>query len=111
MLNRKLRPGALSLLLATAAPAIHAATEDNPWGLQFFAGDSTGTTGDFANRHTTPVPDLGVFNPGLSGSSGRLAFDSIPYQDIYRSRYALGAELSYAASENLEAYGRFSYNP
>ena len=44
---RKLRPGALSVLLAAASPTIHAATEDNPWGLQFFAGDSAGTHGDF----------------------------------------------------------------
>ncbi|HEY7379280.1 MAG TPA: hypothetical protein VH542_11395 [Steroidobacteraceae bacterium] len=109
---RKLSPGALSLLLATAsaAPTAHAAN-DNPWGLQFFVGDSAGTEGDFASHRTTQVPDLGVFDPALSGTSGNAAFNSLRYDDIYRSRYVLGAEVSYDASENLEAYGRFSYNP
>src|SRR5262245_3277365 len=108
----KLRPGALSLLLATAsaAPTVHAAT-DNPWGLQFFAGDSTGSEGDFASHHVKQIPDLGVFDPALSDTSGNAAFNPLRYDDIYRSRYVLGAELNYDATENIEAYGRFSYNP
>jgi len=107
---RKLRPGALSVLLAAASPTIHAATEDNPWGLQFFAGDSVGTQGDFMKSHRKDISDLGVIDPGLSGTSGSLALDTVSYDDIYKSRYDVGTELSYAVNENIEAYGRFDYN-
>ena len=94
---RNLRPGALSVLLAAAAPATHAATEDNPWGLQVYAGDSLGMHGDFSTNRLTAVPDLGPLVPDLAGTPGSVALTTITYEDMYRSRYNLGAELSYAA--------------
>jgi opacity protein-like surface antigen len=107
---RKLTPGALSLLLAAAAPASHAANEDNPWGLQVYAGDSLGMHGDFSKNHLTDIPDLGPFIPSLAGTPGSVAIETVTYDDMYKSRYNVGAELSYALSENAEAYGRFGYN-
>ncbi len=107
---RKLRPGALSVLLAAAAPATHAATEDNPWGLQVYAGDTLGMHGDFSTNRLVSVPDLGPLIPGLTGTPGSVATETITYEDIYRSRYDVGAELSYAVTENADAYARFGYN-
>ena len=107
---RKLRPGALSVLLAAAAPATHAATEDNPWGLQVYAGDTLGMHGDFSTNRLVSVPDLGPLIPGLAGTPGSVATETITYEDIYRSRYDVGAELSYAVTENADAYARFGYN-
>ena len=107
---RNLRPGALSVLLAATAPATHAATEDNPWGLQVYAGDSLGMHGDFSTNRLTAVPDLGPLVPDLAGTAGSVALTTITYEDMYRSRYNLGAELSYAVSERADAYARFGYN-
>jgi hypothetical protein len=107
---RKLSPGALSVLLAAAAPATHAATEDNPWGLQVYAGDTLGMHGDFSTNRAKDVPDLGPIIPGLAETPGTIALETVTYDDMYKSRYAVGAELSYALTENAEAYGRFGYN-
>jgi hypothetical protein len=107
---QKLSPGALSLLLAAAAPATHAATDDNPWGLQVYAGDSLGMHGNFSTNRAKDVADLGPIVPELGGTPGTIALQTVTYDDMYKSRYAVGAELSYALSENAEAYGRFGYN-
>ena len=95
---RKLSPGALSVLLAAAAPATHAATEDNPWGLQVYAGDTLGMHGDFSTNRAKDVPDLGPIIPGLAETPGTIALETVTYDDMYKSRYAVGAELSYALS-------------
>lgn len=96
-------------LLTAAAPAAHAAEVDNPWKVELFGGDSIGLHGSLLRPTDITLPDAGALSPSLEGSSARLGLDRLKYDDIFRRRYNAGTELSYAFSDEVTAYGRFSY--
>jgi hypothetical protein len=87
-----------------------AADSDNPWTMSIFGGDSVGISGRLRSPSTATIPDLGIVDPALTGESGTVSLDKLHYDDLFRHRYDTGIEIGYAFSNNLESFGRLSYD-
>jgi hypothetical protein len=96
-------------LTTGAVRAAYAANKDSPWSVSILGGDSVAVTGKLRSPATSTISDLGTVDPGLAGTSGTLSLDKLRYNDLFRSRYDTGLELDYSFDENLQSYGRFSY--
>jgi hypothetical protein len=97
-------------LAGGAARGAYAADSDSPWTMSIFAGDSAGISGDLRAPGTASLSDLGLFDPTLSGVPGTIDFRKLRYDDLFRRRYDTGLELGYAFSDNLQSFGRVSYD-
>lgn len=110
MNTRPVRLLAALALTAGAARGAVAADADSPWTMSIFGGDSAGMSGDLRAPRTTSLTDLGTLDPALSGASGTLTLDKLRYDDLFRRRYDTGFELGYTFSDNLQSFGRVSYD-
>ena len=87
-----------------------AAAESSPWNIAVYAGDSVSGSGKFRGPQTAAIANLGTLDPKLSGTSGTLALDRLGYHEAYHNRFSAALEVGYALNENLETFGRFSYD-
>jgi opacity protein-like surface antigen len=103
--------GILAALALTggALRSAHAA-DASPWTLSIYGGDAVGMSGKLRAPGTSSITDLGTVDPSLTGESGTLTLDKLHYDDLFRHRYDTGLELGYAFSDNLQSFGRFSYD-
>jgi opacity protein-like surface antigen len=97
-------------LLTAVAPVARAAESDTPWKFELFGGDSVALHGSLRPPGEIPLPDLGLVSPAFAGDSGSLGLNRMRYDDIFGRKYDAGTELSYAFSDYVSAYGRFSYD-
>lgn len=86
------------------------AKEANPWSVAVYVGDAVSGTGTFRNPHTESIANLGTLDPALTGTSGTLKLDELRYHEAYHNRFSTALEIGYAANENLQVFGRFSYD-
>ncbi len=99
--------------LALSGGALRSAYADDaasPWTMSIFGGDSVGISGRLRAPGTSSITDLGTFDPTLTGETGTLTLDKLRYDDLFRHRYDTGVEVGYAFSDNLQSFGRFSYD-
>jgi opacity protein-like surface antigen len=100
-----------SLAIIAGARAAHADTPaDSPWGIAVYGGDSVTEAGHLRSPLSSTIPDLGTINPAFSGTGGTLSLDRLRYDDLFRNSFDTGLELSYSFDQNLQTYGRFSYD-
>jgi opacity protein-like surface antigen len=100
----------LAALALTGGLARGAVAADSPWTLSIFGGDSAGISGELRAPGSISITDLGVVDPALSGVPGTLTLDKLRYDDLFSRRYDTGLELGYAFSENLQGFGRVTYD-
>lgn len=110
MNTRHVRFLAALALAGGAARGAYAADTDSPWTMSIYGGDAVGVSGRLRAPGTSSITDLGTVDPVLTGESGTLTLDKLRYDDLFRHRYDTGLELGYAFSDNLQSYGRFSYD-
>ena len=96
-------------LLASTAGGYCAASESNPWGVEFFAGDAVSVRGSLNMPFVTNLGDLGTLDPSLEGSA-LFRGKELHYDDILNPSYTVGTEVSYSANDNLEGFARLSYS-
>jgi hypothetical protein len=98
-------------LIGAAGPVLASdfSSSSSPWSLSILGGDSVGETGKLLTPSTKSFADLGTLDPALAGSSGTLSLDKLRYEDLFRRRYDVGLELDYSLTDNVQTYGRFSY--
>jgi opacity protein-like surface antigen len=96
-------------LAAGGLPSAHADDVERPWSVALFGGDAFGVTGSLRDAGISTLDDLGGLDPALAGAAGSLTLDRLRYQDAFRRRHDLGAELAYHFSDKLEGFGRVSY--
>lgn len=100
----------LTVLALSGGAARSAMAADSPWSLSLYGGDSVATSGELRAPSVAPLTDLGTFDPALAGEAGTLSLDKLKYDDLFRHRYDTGLELGYSLSDNLQTFGRFSYD-
>jgi opacity protein-like surface antigen len=96
-------------LIAGAARTASAADQSGAWSLSILGGDSVGESGSLRSPGRTTITDLGSLDPALAGASGTLSLDRLKYEDLFKRRFDTGLELDYSFTDNLQTYGRFSY--
>jgi hypothetical protein len=110
MNTRHVRILTVLALTGGALRTAYADTPDSAWTMSIFGGDSVAIDGKLRSPNNSLVTDLGTFDPALSGDSGALSLDKLKYDDLFRHRYDTGAEVGYSFSDNLQSFGRFSYD-
>jgi hypothetical protein len=90
-------------LAAGAMPNAHADDVERPWSVSLFGGDAFGVTGSLRGAGLSTLDDLGALDPTLAGASGALSLDRLRYEDAFRRRHDLGAELAYRFSDQWRA--------
>jgi hypothetical protein len=96
--------------LGATLPAARADEQERPWSVSVFGGDAFGVTGSLRQSGQSALDDLGTLDPTLAGASGSLALDRLRYEDVFRRRHDLGAEVAYNFNERLEGFGRVTYD-
>lgn len=99
----------LTLVVGATGPAWASESSSSPWSLSVIGGDSVGTTGNLQSPRVAALPDLGSIDPGLGGATGTLRLEKLQYEDLFKRKYDVGLELDYALNDQLQTYGRFSY--
>jgi hypothetical protein len=110
MNTRYLRFFTALALTAGATRGVYAADQDSPWGVSIIGGDSVAVTGKLRSPATSSIGDLGTIDPAFTGSPGAVSLDRLRYDDLFRHRYDTGLELDYSLNDNLQTYGRFTYD-
>jgi len=87
-----------------------AAAESNPWSIAVYAGDAVSGSGKFRSPQAASIANLGTLDPKLAGTSGTLALDRLGYHEAYHNRFSAALEVGYTVNDNLQAFGRFSYD-
>src|SRR5262245_49846280 len=96
-------------LTGGAVRGAYAADANDPWTVSIFGGDSVGISGSLRAPGSFTITDLGALDPALAGESGTLSLDKLNYDDLFRHRYDAGMEVGYSFSNNLQSFGRVSY--
>jgi hypothetical protein len=99
----------LTLAVGATGPAWASDDPSSPWSLSVFGGDSVGATGRLQAPSVTTLPNLGAIDPQLAGATGTLTLDKLRYEDLFKRKYDAGLELDYMLNDQLQTYGRFSY--
>lgn len=99
----------LTLAVGATGPAWASDYSSSPWSLSVLGGDSVGATGKLQAPSETALSNLGALDPELTGATGTLKLEQLRYEDLFKRKYDAGLELDYRVSDQLQTYGRFSY--
>jgi opacity protein-like surface antigen len=102
MILAGLAVGAVGTSVANAA--------DKPWSVALYAGDSISGSGTLHSPRSANIANLGTLDPKLAGASGTLSLDKLRYHELYHNRFSTGLELGYSFTDNIMAFGRFTYD-
>jgi len=106
---RNVKIFSVAALIAGVASAASAGEQASPWSLAIIGGNSVDLEGSLRVPASVSIDDLGTVDPALTGTSGTLSLDRLRYEDVFKRRFDAGLELAYSFNDNLQTYGRFSY--
>lgn len=110
MNTRHVRMLTVLALSGGALPSAYAATPDDAWSMSIFGGDAVAESGSLRDPGHVSITDLGTLDPALIGNAGTLSLDKLHYNDLFRRRYDTGLEVGYSFNDNLQSFGRLSYD-
>ena len=94
----------LAALMATSAHA--AGPEAGRFSMSLVGGVDAPVSGDLHDGAIAAVPDLGPFNPALSGINAELRIGAREHDRIYDRADTVGDEFTYAFDDRSELFGQ-----
>ena len=98
----------VAALLSPIGAAYASGPESGVWRGSVSGGSTVAISGGALHDGVGEIPNLGIFDPGLTGNVGVVTLDSKSYQSLFGTGWNFGAELSLGESDSLESYARLS---
>ncbi len=107
-----IRKFAIPVTLASlvSAHSIVAHANEGRWTTTVWAGPVFTPEGTMYGGGSADIADLGTLDPSLADSSGSITANHLSFGKVFRTGAALGAEMTYGASQQFEPFVRLSYS-